>query len=180
MSARVPSVCLLGPESTGKTTLARALAARFGTFYVPEYGRLYCEIFGNACDVEDLRAIVRGQQALETAACRKAKTLLILDTDAVMTAIWADVLLGARTPDLDRVDIPADLYLLAQVDVPFAPDAIRYFPDQDDRRKFFERCRAELERRKLAYVVVAGDDDARLSAALAAIRDHLGLSPPAA
>jgi NadR type nicotinamide-nucleotide adenylyltransferase len=178
MSARVPSVCLFGPESTGKTTLAGELAARFGTFFVPEYGRLYCEFFGNECDADDLRAIVRGQRLLEEAARRKAKTLLILDTDAVLTAIWADVLLGARPADLDRVDVTADLYLLEQVDVPFAPDTIRYFPDQKEREKFFARCRAELERRKLAYVVISGDGETRRRAALAAIKDKLGIAPP--
>ena len=51
----LPTVCLFGPESTGKTTLARELAARFGTVFVPEFGRYYCEAFGHECDATDLR-----------------------------------------------------------------------------------------------------------------------------
>jgi HTH-type transcriptional repressor of NAD biosynthesis genes len=171
----LPTVCLFGPESTGKTTLARALAGTFGTVFVPEYGRYYCEAFGNECDVEDLRAIARGQKALEDAARRKAKTILILDTDRVMTAIWADVLLGHRPADLDTVERPADLYLLADVDVPFQHDAIRYFPDQQARQRFLARCRSELEKRRLPFVLLQGNEGARLAQALAAIDAELGV-----
>ena len=177
MSPRVPTVCLFGPESTGKTTLARELAARFGTFFVPEYGRFYCEAFGHECDVEDLRAIMRGQHALEEAARRKAKGLLILDTDRVMTSVWAEKLLDTRPSDLEAAEDGADLYLLAQVDVPFEQDTIRYYPGQAEREKFFAHCRAELERRKLTYVVLSGEHEKRLEAALAAIKAHLGVTP---
>lgn len=165
-------VCLVGPESTGKTTLARELAEKFGTFFVPEFGRYYCEAFGNRCDAEDLRAIVRGQRILSGAAARKAHRILILDTDAVMTSIWAQILLGDVPVDLERVEDPADLYLLTAVDVPFAADSIRYFPDQATRSAMFDRCRAELERRGLPFVVIAGDRSARRAAAEAAIIEH--------
>ncbi len=179
MSAPLKSVCLFGPESTGKTTLARDLAMRFGTIFVPEYGRFYCEAFGAQCDAEDLRAIVRGQHALEEAARRKARQLLVLDTDVVMTSVWAKKLLATRPKDLDEVGDPADLYLLAQVDVPFEADEIRYYPGQDERERFFEECRAELARRKLPYVIVSGSRDDRLKTALDAIKTRLGIAPPA-
>jgi len=166
------TVCLHGPESTGKTTLAAQLAAHFGTVAVPEYGRIYCEIFGNECDLEDLRAIRRGEALLIEAARRKAHRLLILDTDAVMTAVWADVLLGQRPDDLDRIDDPADLYLLCDIDVPFVADGIRYFPDQATRAKMFAQTRAELERRKLDFVTITGLPDTRLNMAVGAITTH--------
>ncbi len=167
------TVCLHGPESTGKTTLATELAEHFGTVAVPEYGRLYCEIFGNECDLEDLRAIRRGDELLVAAARRKAKNgLLILDTDAVMTAVWSDVLLGERTPDLDRIDDPADLYLLCDIDVPFVADGIRYFPDQATRARMFAQTRAELERRKLDFVTITGSRFVRLKTAVDAIQSR--------
>jgi NadR type nicotinamide-nucleotide adenylyltransferase len=171
-SSRLRTVCLHGPESTGKTTSARELATHFDTVAVPEFGRLYCEIFGNDCDVEDLRAIRRGHDLLATAGRRRARAMLVLDTDAVMTAIWADVLIGTRPPDLDRIDDPADLYLLCDIDVPFAADSIRYFPDPATRAKMFAQCRAELETRKLAFVTIRGSRDQRLAEAIKAITEH--------
>ena len=168
-SARLKTVCLHGPESAGKTTLARELAAHFKTVAVPEFGRLYCEIFGNDCDLEDLRAIRRGHDLMAAAGRRKANSLLILDTDAVMTAVWSDILLGARAIDLDRIDDPADLYLLCDIDVPFEADEIRYFPDTATREKMFVQTRAELEKRKLPFVTIRGTRKDRLAAAIAAI-----------
>ena len=164
------TVCLHGPESTGKTTLAAELAEHFSTFAVPEYGRLYCEIFGNECDLEDLRAIRRGHDLLAAAARRKAKDLIFFDTDAVMTAVWADVLLGERPADLDRIDDAADLYLLCDIDVPFVADGIRYFPDQETRHKMFLQTRTELERRGLKFVTVTGSRYVRLRTAIDAIQ----------
>ena len=169
-----PRVCLIGPESTGKTTLATELARDFATIFVPEFGRYYCEVFGNQCDADDLRAIVRGHNVMVAAAERKANRLLILDTDAVMTAIWADILLRQRPADLDRVDDPADLYLLTDIDVPFKADSIRYFPDQARRAEMLTQCETELRRRGLPHVLISRGRGARLKAATTAIERHFG------
>ena len=163
------TVCLHGPESTGKSTLARELAAHFKTVAVPEYGRIYCEVFGNDCDIDDLRAIRRGHELMAAAGRSKANGILILDTDAVMTAVWSDILLGARPADLDRIDDPAELYLLCDIDVPFVADNIRYFPDPTARARMFAQTKAELEKRKLAFVIITGSREERLRTAIAAI-----------
>ena len=163
------TVCLHGPESTGKSTLATELAAHFHTIAVPEFGRLYCEALGNECDMEDLRAIRAGHDLLVREARRKTKAILILDTDAVMTAVWADVLLGQRPADLDRIDDPADLYLLCDIDIPFEADGIRYFPDPKMRQQMFEQTRAELVRRALPFVTIRGDHVHRFATAIEAI-----------
>jgi nicotinamide riboside kinase len=89
-----------------------------------------------------------------------------------MTAIWADILIGTRPADLDRVEDPADLYLLCDVDVPFAPDRIRYFPDPAARAKMFAQCRTELETRKLAFVTIQGSHEQRLAEAVKAITER--------
>jgi NadR type nicotinamide-nucleotide adenylyltransferase len=169
------TVCLHGPESTGKTTLADALAKHFGALAVPEYGRIYCEIFGNECDLEDLRAIRRGHDLFAAAARRKAQSLIVFDTDLVMTALWADLLLGTRPADLDHIDDTADLYLLCDIDIPWHGDGTRYdrLSAQEARQRFFDLCKAELERRALPYVRVTGDHETRLKTAIAAIREHM-------
>ncbi len=97
-------------------------------------------------------------------------TSFFFDTDAVMTAVWADVLLGERPDDLDRIDDPADLYLLCDIDVPFVADGIRYFPDQATRAKMFAQTRAELERRRLPFVTITGSRFMRLRMAVDAIQ----------
>ncbi len=131
------TVCLHGAGIDRQDDAGQQLAEHFGAVAVPEYGRLYCEIFGNECDMEDLRAIRRGHELLAAAARRKARKLIVFDTDAVMTAVWADVLLGQRPADLDRIDDPADLFLLCDIDVPSWPTASRYFPDQATRARMF-------------------------------------------
>jgi NadR type nicotinamide-nucleotide adenylyltransferase len=163
------SVCLFGPESTGKSSLARKLAAHYRTVAIPEYGRVYCETFGTYCTADDLRAIVKGQGALEAAARRQANRLLILDTDRLMTALWADMLIGLRPPDLDAVERTADLYLLADIDIPWADDGTRYFPGEASRNRFYRICREELEKRGLPFVTIGGQGDDRLIAAIKAI-----------
>jgi NadR type nicotinamide-nucleotide adenylyltransferase len=169
----VRTVCLFGPESTGKSTLAKRMAAHFNTIAAPEYGRTYCEVFGTHCTADDLRNIVKGQAAIEAAAKREANRLLILDTDRLMTTLWADMLLGHRPADLDTVAEYADLYLLAEIDVPWADDGTRYFPGDAARQRFYRICREELEKRGLKYEVISGDRDQRLAMAAAAIAKHL-------
>lgn len=168
----VKTVCLFGPESTGKSTLAPRLAAQYQTIAIPEYGRTYCEIFGTHCTADDLRAIAKGQKALEAAAKREANRLLVIDTDRLMTALWADMLLGVRPPDLDAVDELADLYLLADIDMPWADDGTRYFPGDAARQRFYRICREELEKRNLPFETISGDRDQRLKMAVDAINRH--------
>jgi NadR type nicotinamide-nucleotide adenylyltransferase len=168
----VKTVCLFGPESTGKSILASKLAKRFHTIFAPEYGRTYCDFFGTDCDVNDLRHIVDGQKSLEYAARRIANRLLILDTDRLMTAIWADMLLDHRPADLDDVSEFADLYLLADVDVPWHDDGTRYFPDSESRNLFFHRCKKELEKRELPFVILSGDWDSRYEIAVTEIEKY--------
>ncbi|HWD26358.1 MAG TPA: AAA family ATPase [Rhizomicrobium sp.] len=167
----VKTVCLHGPESTGKSTLSAALAAHYDTVMAPEYGRTYCEVFGNECDADDLRAIVHGHDAQDFAARRQANKLLVLDTDAVITAVWSDMLLGHRAEDLDRVSRTADLYILCDIDIPWHFDGTRYteLSAREVREDFFARAKGELERRGLPFVVARGSHEERLKTAIAAI-----------
>jgi HTH-type transcriptional regulator, transcriptional repressor of NAD biosynthesis genes len=165
------TICLHGPESTGKTTLAPLLARHFGTLYVPEYGRTYCEQFGLTLAMDDLVAIGRTHAAMTHALRGQCTKRLILDTDPLMTAVWADMLFGRRDPWFEHFDATADLYLLLDIDVPWVDDGTRYFGDDRQRERFFDLSRRELERRGLAYRVVRGPRDQRLDSALAAIAD---------
>lgn len=166
-------VCVFGPESSGKTTLARELAARFRTVWVPEYARTHLEAQGGEIGAGDIPKIARGQRAAEEALARDANRLLVLDTDLLETTVWAEALFGA-CPDWIREEAsrrPADLTLLTDVDIPWVADPVRYLPDE--RRSFFERCRAALEAAGRRYVVLSGSREQRLEAAAGAVEPLL-------
>lgn len=167
----VRRVCVFGPECTGKTTLARALAAHYDTVWVSEYARGLIDLQDGRVDYRDIIRIARGQAASEDALARQANRVLFSDTDLVTTTIWSEVLFGecptAVTEMANARDY--DLYLVCDVDLPWEEDAQRHFPDPDDRRAFFRRCIDEMETRGRRYQVVSGDRQARLEAAVEAV-----------
>lgn len=165
----VKTVCLHGPESVGKSVLAEQLATHFGTVFVPEYGRTYCEQFGTDLDNDDLLTIGRTQAAMADAAARQANRLLILDTDPLMTAVWSDMMLGARDPWFAAFSDYADLYLLLDVDLPWVDDGTRIYGDAATRTDFFNRCHDELIARGVNWTLISGKEKARTNAALTAI-----------
>ena len=165
----VRRICLFGPESTGKTSLAQRLAARFETIYVPEYGRTYTETFGVNLGPDDLLRIALGQLAAIRAASRQANRIQIEDTDPLLTAVWSEMLIGQRPAWFDTFNAFADLYLLCDTDAPWVDDGTRYFPEPEDRRRFFALCEGELMSRGVRYAVLRGDWKTREAAAEAAI-----------
>lgn len=162
-------ICLHGPESTGKSTLAHQLAAHFDTVLMPEYGRTWCETFGTDLVMDDLLAIARTHEAMTNSLKRRCNRRLIADTDPLMTAVWADMLFGMRDPWFDAWQDTADLYLLLDIDLPWHDDGTRLFGTVEERRRFFDLSRAELDRRGVPWVLVGGAGEARLENALAAI-----------
>jgi HTH-type transcriptional regulator, transcriptional repressor of NAD biosynthesis genes len=166
-------VCVFGPESSGKTTLAGDLAAHYETVVAPEYGRLYTDIFGTRVNMNDLQRIVAGHLAGARAAARQANRIVIEDTDPVLTGVWAQMLLGCRADWLDSFDDYADLYLLCDIDIAWADDGTRYFPKPEDRQRFFDLCKDELVHRGIAFEIISGSREARRTAAVAAIERNL-------
>jgi NadR type nicotinamide-nucleotide adenylyltransferase len=167
-------VCVFGPESTGKTTLARRLAEQFNTVMVPEYARTLLEAQQGRLGPDDILRIARGQMASEDALARSARGVLVCDTDVLTTRIWSETLFGS-CPEWVLAEANRrtyDLYLLLDVDVPWVADTVRYLPD--DRRAFFARCRQELEERPRPYVTITGSWEERFAAACAAVGRLLG------
>ena len=173
-------VTVFGPESTGKTTLARHLSRRFDGLYMPEFGRVYTHALGieeAAWQPHQLSEIASQHAMLrEEIEARGGARLMVEDTDVVKTAIWSDLLCETRDPgfDWDGAALP-DLYLLLTPETPFVQDVIRMHARQARREAFYDRCIAELERRRARYAVVSGADfDQRTRAAEALVAGLLG------
>lgn len=166
-------ICLHGPESTGKSTLATRLAAHFGCEVVPEYGRAYCEAHGTDIGMAELVHIAEAQDAMNRAAAVRAADLnaplVLFDTDPLITEVWARMMFGASAPWFDCFNGYADLYLLLDIDLPFVDDGLRVYARPEERQHFFDLCKAELIDRGVRHVLIRGEGDHRFRAALEAI-----------
>lgn len=153
----VKRVCFVGVESTGKSTLANQLASEIKTVMVPEYGRTYTEFFGTDVKASDICNIVKGHIASRDALARFSGPVMVEDTDAIMSAVWSDMLVGERDPWFSTFKDYADLYLLCDIDIPWVNDGTRYFPDDESRKKFHEKIEQELVDRGVNYAIVSGN-----------------------
>ncbi len=163
------TICLHGPESTGKSTLAPRLAAHLGGEVVEEYGREYAEARGTDFTMADLVEIAKTHDAGVRTMLNAGLAPLVLDTDPLMTAVWADMLFDTRDPWFAAWDGTADLYLLFDIDLPWVADGTRMFGDLAQRQRFFGLARAELERRGVRWALVSGEGEARWASVLRAI-----------
>ncbi|MEJ1971401.1 MAG: ATP-binding protein [Lacunisphaera sp.] len=175
-------IAVYGPESTGKTELATKLAAHFGAPLVAEYARERWDQQG-ALGLEDMLPIAHEQWRREDAAAAQCHVLrdiargrgrlVICDTDVLTTMLWSDLLYGTTPDELRRGAEKRcknyALYLLLDIDVPFAPDPQRCFPDPADREKAMRVWRGALERRRLPFELIRGDWAARERLAIAAV-----------
>ena len=168
------SICLHGPESTGKSTMATLLAAHFNCEIVPEYGRAYCEEHGTDIAMHDLVVIAQTHQKMTEGAKSRAREWLVLDTDPVMTTVWADMMFGHHDAWFDRLIDVADIYLLLDIDLPWVDDGLRIYGEEADRRHFFDLSKIELERRGVNWALISGDGEPRFDAALEAIERMCG------
>jgi len=168
-------VALTGPESTGKTTMAKKLAEHFKTVWVEEFGRDYFVQKDGKLILEDIQHIANGQVKIENDGLAKADKLLFCDTDLIVTQIWSEIYFKTCPQDvIDKsYELKHDLYLLMDIDIPWEDDGTREFPHL--RQWHFDRIKEELNARKLNYIVISGEHYARFSNAVNAINSYFEL-----
>jgi len=185
-------VVVLGAESTGSTTLAEALAAAYGTSWVPEYGRELSVTRDGGLDApwrsDEFDLIVDRQIGLEDAALRRVPVpLLVCDTDVLATALWHERYVGTTSAGTGAERIHAradehrpDLYLLTGDEIPFVQDGMR--DGEHIRHAMQDRFRDVLAAQPVPWAEVRGDVAARVAASLplidAAIARRLSFAAP--
>jgi NadR type nicotinamide-nucleotide adenylyltransferase len=173
VSSTLRRVCVTGPESTGKTTLAARLADQMHTEWVPEASRVYAERKGGELDASDVAPIAREHIRLADAAAERAReaghSLVVLDTDLLSTVVYSMHYYQAVPPWIERVEAArrADLYLLCDIDVPWLADGIRDRPA--NREEMFALFRDALVSRQAPFVLVRGSWDERWAIAERAV-----------
>ena len=168
-------VVVLGAESTGKSTLAEALARTLETVWVPEHGRWYWEgrryLRDRSWSSDELRRIAAAQRRLEDdLARRSANGLVIADTDALVTAVWHERYVGRSDPELDELaaKLTPDLYLHCWPDVEWVQDGTR--ESEAHREWMHDSLTARAESSGVPVVSLRGPHDRRLAEALAEVR----------
>jgi nicotinamide riboside kinase len=194
-------IVIIGPESTGKSTLCEQLAAHYHTGWVPEYAREYLTIHGTAYRYEDLLTIAKGQLALEDAVAARVlqeqgstnragsaepvlpmapdqghgTKLLFIDTDLYVMKVWSEFVFGKCDPwILEQILLRQyDGYLLCRTDLPWTADELREYPDPVTRVKLFHIYKDCLINQHNPWSEVGGQASQRLEGAIAAVEGML-------
>lgn len=155
----VVKVCFMGAESTGKTTLAEACARRFGTVWMPEYGRELFELKHGRLAFEDLLEIAHEHLRRENALAAEASRFLFCDTNAIVTEFWSRFYFGRADAALVALAEQVEhdyAYVLCANDFPWVQDGWRETGGEEMWFEHQREIRADLERRGLDYVEAAG------------------------
>ena len=185
-------IVVVGPESTGKSTLCEKLAAHYNTIWVKEYAREYLLANGTDYTFENLLDVAKGQLAGEENGIAEANELLnngnwkkpgkknhssppnfplFIDTDMYVMKVWCEFVFDKIHPWIlnQVVERKYDLYLLCNVDAPWVKDELREYPDLVIREKLYHHYKDIMINQKEPWVDICGNYEERLQKAIVAI-----------
>lgn len=164
-------IVLFGPESTGKTTLAKQLAAHYKTQWVPEYMREYLEekweSKAQLVSKEDLIPIANGQLKLENKIAQKVDDLLICDTNLLELKVYSEYYYDGYCPEEIKFEATKNnysIYLLTYIDIPWEEDVLRDRPN--NREEMFSIFETELKTQGFPYKILKGNEEERFNKAV--------------
>lgn len=177
----IKKIVIIGPESTGKSTLCEQLALHYETLWCPEFAREYLLENGMKYSFEDLLSIAKGQINLEekfkneTANSRLTThaSRIFIDTDLYVMKVWCEFVFSkCHQFILDEIARRKyDLYLLCDVDLPWVKDELREYPDEGPRKELSNIYKDILINQNTPWVVINGGYEERLQRAIAAVNN---------
>jgi NadR type nicotinamide-nucleotide adenylyltransferase len=175
----IKKVVVVGPESTGKTTLCKKLAAHYNTICVEEYAREYLLKNGTDYSFDNLLDVARGQLEGEESGIRnwqlhnqkQDSQPVFIDTDMYVMKVWCEFVFDrCHHWILNRiVERKYDLYLLCNTDAPWVKDELREYPDLETREKLFNHYKDIMVNQHVPWVEISGKYDERLQKAIDAV-----------
>lgn len=180
MKKDIITITILGPESTGKSTLCEGLAKHYNTSWCPEYARGYLLTNGSDYDYDDLLLIAKGQLeqeercrqvVIETSNAGHGKPILFVDTDMYVMKVWSEFVFGKVDP-LILEAIPrqqTDLYLLCDIDLPWVKDELREYPDLERRQQLYNIYFELMMNQPIPFEVIRGSNEDRLHSAISIV-----------
>lgn len=176
-------IVIIGPESTGKSSLCIELSTHFNTIWVQEYAREYLLAHGMNYTFDDLLVIAKGQIALEEQAVISLSLpassdnmpLLFIDTDMYVMKVWCEVVFSkCHQYILDQiVQRKYDLYLLCDTDLPWVKDELREYPDLVMRRNLLHMYQDILTNQAVPWALISGTYEERMERAVEAVRSKV-------
>lgn len=178
-------IVVIGPESTGKSTLCKQLAQHYNTVWCPEFAREYLLTNGTNYSYDDLLTIAKGQLILENEYSQKmnspsfplttSHSPFFIDTDMYVMKVWCEFVFDkCHRFILDQiVERKYDLYLLCNTDLPWVKDELREYPDLESRHKLYNIYKDIMINQSVPWVDISGTYEERLQKAIAAVNDLL-------
>ena len=180
----IRKIVVIGPESTGKSSLCEKLAIHFHTTWCPEYAREYLLQHGTRYTFDDLLTIAKGQVVLEDRVAESLMnaennpSMLFIDTDQYVMKVWCEfVFERCHQWILDQIVVRKyDLYLLCNTDLPWVKDELREYPDLESRERLFHIYRDIMINQNTNWIEIRGGDyQQRLKMALDAVSELTGV-----
>jgi NadR type nicotinamide-nucleotide adenylyltransferase len=176
----IKKIVLIGPESTGKSTLGEQLASHYNTLCCPEYAREYLLAKEIKYNYEDLLDIAKGQLAMEDEYCARLEAIapgsgsampFFIDTDMYVMKVWCEYLFGkCHRFILDQIiQRKYDLYLLCKDDLPWTEDPLREYPAPEKRAHLFLHYKDILMNQSVPWTGISGNFEKRLDQAIRAV-----------
>jgi NadR type nicotinamide-nucleotide adenylyltransferase len=162
-------IVIVGPESTGKSTLCEQLATEFKSSWVPEFARNYLLKLGRPYDYDDLLIIARGQLEDEDRLADQSKdSVIFIDTDMYVMKVWYEFVFGKCPPFIldEIVRRKYDAYLLCNTDLPWVADELREYPDLASREELYYMYKDLMINQQTPWLEITGNNDNRLNGAI--------------